>query len=301
MQFPGAAGSIPTDFRRGARYNLGQARFPADTMPPRKPKEFVYENAPLREVIVEVHWHLQRLASMPDAAIDPFFQILSGTFARRVADDGYVVSEPRMPTGIPIELLGHQVMTLFRRAPNSWPVYQIGPGVFTANIVPPYDGWSSFKPVIRSGLDHLFEVHPNRDFLRFSRVELRYMNIFTEAHGLVSASQFVRDALKLGIKPPKAVTDTALDGADGVRNVGTMRFALARPAGGTGIISWNDGTRGRKPVVTMDLTVRAEIDPAAAPVAIVEVLDHAHDSISRWFEGFVQGGLKGKMGEKRQL
>ena len=41
---------------------------------------FVYENAPLVEVVAEIRWQLKFLASAPNAKIDPYYELFRDDF-----------------------------------------------------------------------------------------------------------------------------------------------------------------------------------------------------------------------------
>jgi hypothetical protein len=165
-------------------------------------------------------------------------------------------------------------------------------------------GWSSFRPTIQAGLDHIFAAHPNRNYLRLASLQLLYLNIFSEAHGLESTSSYVRNVLRIGVDPPKALIATALDGIESIRHFGTLRFPLIKPEGGSGAMIWNEAARAGKPVLSLDLSVKVEMalaSEASDAGRLVDIFDEAHNVITRWFEGFAQTGLKGKIGDKVQI
>ena len=49
--------------------------------------DFIYENAPLREVIVQAWWRLQPIFGSADAAIDPHFSVFAEQFHKTTATD----------------------------------------------------------------------------------------------------------------------------------------------------------------------------------------------------------------------
>jgi uncharacterized protein (TIGR04255 family) len=145
--------------------------------------DFLYQNAPLIEVITELHWSLQPLIAIPNAAIDPHFAILSSKFTELARETGFVHVERLLPEQIPLEMMPHRAVFRFRRAAETWPLFQVGPGVFTANIVPPYQGWGDFRQSISSGLDLLLASYPLRpSYFRIEKLELRYIDGFTKRH-----------------------------------------------------------------------------------------------------------------------
>src|SRR3972149_1548349 len=103
-------------------------------------EDFVYESPPLVEVIAEVHWHIERLLTVPDGGLDPHFADLLAGLVKALPDAGFATIERLSPAELPIELLADKPIMRFWPGPNQWPVVQVGPGVMTVNIVPPYEG-----------------------------------------------------------------------------------------------------------------------------------------------------------------
>lgn len=67
---------------------------------------------------------------------------------------------------------------------------------------------------------------------------------------------------------------------------------------------WNEAARAGKPVLSLDLSVKVEMalaSEASDAGRLVDIFDEAHNVITRWFEGFAQTGLKGKIGDKVQI
>ena len=105
---------------------------------------------------------------------------------------------------MPREFLSGQAVFRYRKAANSWPLFQLGPGIFTANIVPPYKGWTSFLPELKLGIGLFLMSYPSSSsLLKLSSVTLRYLNAFTSAHGRTDAYAFVSSGLGLDVTLPK--------------------------------------------------------------------------------------------------
>jgi len=113
--------------------------------------DFVYKRAPLIEVIAEIHWNLKPLGSAPEAKIDPYFDLFKEAFSE-VIKDTLPFEERLVPIEIPVEFLSGQPHLRFRSKQGGWPLVQIGPGVMTINIVPPYNGWVEFSKFLNWAL-----------------------------------------------------------------------------------------------------------------------------------------------------
>jgi uncharacterized protein (TIGR04255 family) len=261
-------------------------------------RELLYERAPLTEVVAELHWALTPLQVVPGAAIDPFYPSLEDRITAALAKNGFSHIETRVPDDVPREMLPHTVIRLFRTSPQKWPVYQVGPGVFTANVVPPYGGWSKFKPVIRSGLDHLLASYPDVSHLKADRVILRYVNAFGPEYGLASHSDFINDVLGFTVNWPDGIIDVA-GGSNDFALTGDLRVPIANLPGAFGLLSWKAGARpnGDK-VVVLNLSVDA---PLAANVDLelwLRTFDSAHEVISKWFEAIIAKKIRPLLGEE---
>lgn len=162
--------------------------------------EVLYKNAPLVEVIAEVRWALAPLATVQNGAVDPFFEIAAKQLSKRLETEGYTFVETLVPAEVPREILAGQVINRFRKQAGAWPVFQIGPGVFTANVVQPYEGWKTFVPHIALGCKLLFESYPAAEHtMRLSQLHLRYLDGFTIAHGRKDHVEYVRSDLDVTV------------------------------------------------------------------------------------------------------
>ncbi|MER9912238.1 TIGR04255 family protein [Mesorhizobium sp. M0050] len=262
------------------------------------PRELLYEHAPLTEVIAEIHWALTPLQMAPGAAIDPFYPILEDRLTAQLAQSGFVHIEARVPDEIPREMLPHAVVRLFRTAPGTWPAYQIGPGVFTANVVPPYGGWSKFRPFLRQGMDYLLNAYPDKAHLKPERIVLRYVNAFGPEHGLTTPGSFISEYVGLSVGWPDAVREVA-DASNEISFMGDLRIPIASLPGASAFLSWKEGTRpGGDKVVLLNLSVNS---PMASNVDIEiwsKTFDSAHEVISKVFEGIIEKKIRPLLGKE---
>ncbi len=264
--------------------------------------DFVYENPPLVEVIVEMHWELEKLPSLP-GAIDPFFLEFVEKFRRAIKRKGFNVEEDVAPPGAPLEFFGDQVVKRFRRKPGGWPLYQIGPGVFAANIVPPYQGWENFKPIIRDGFDTFFKTHPGtKKSLKIIRLQLRYINAFDEEFGMIHPGQFIRDQLKLAIPIPSGLNKTKKKRDADVHQEGRLMMLLNEPPDAGGIISWKGGKKKNKPAVIMEIDIQTmKGRPPQKPLSMMSWLNKSHGIVHTWFHSVLSPEIRKKMGKRIRI
>ena len=141
--------------------------------------EYLYENAPLVEVIAEVHWALKELQTAPNSKIDPYYDLFREQFLHYVSERGLINQQELVPSIVPPELFPNQPQLRIRKRTVRWPLAQVGPGILTANIVPPYNGWSEFSPFLGMLVDGLFQSYPMATkTLRVEKLHLRYINGF---------------------------------------------------------------------------------------------------------------------------
>ncbi len=161
----------------------------------------IYENPPLIEVIAEIHWALNELQIAPDAKIDIYYERFAIEVEKIMSMRKFTYSEELIPPAIPIELLPHVPRKRIRQSKNKWPLLQFGPGVITANAVPPYEGWDKFKKFLDFVLEGLYESYPNADQnLRIEKLHLRYIDGFGKRFNFTQFADFAKRMLN--IQPP---------------------------------------------------------------------------------------------------
>ena len=157
------------------------------------------ENAPLVEVIAEVHWHLD--TSPTGEPLDLHWFDLAHQ-AKGTLSAPYPVVEVLQPVGlsVPLDMLGRVPLLRFRPAPAAWPVVQLGQGLFTFNVVPPYDGWDTN---VRDGLAQALKLVLDGVSVlgarRLQAVRLHYRDAFTASHGVNDPDDFLRQILGLPV------------------------------------------------------------------------------------------------------
>lgn len=251
-------------------------------------------NPPVVEVIIEVHWALHPLQAVPGAGIDPFYSETLAALSGALHRSGFSFVETRIPDEIPREIVAYQAAKMFRTGPDQWPVYQYGPGVFTANTVAPYDGWQKFFSFFVNGVDLLVSSHPVPSRLKPIRLSLRYLNAFREEHGVSDLTSFLRQ-IGVSFNPPVPIKTDIADDAQ-VVVAGEARFPLRGREGAVGLLSWRPISQADgKIAVGFDLNVVfAFLDQNHATQlkdCLVE-LNTAHDLIGKWFNSILTDEMR---------
>ena len=161
------------------------------------------EKIPLIEIIVEIKWKLQELASLP-ARIDPHFEEFFKDFGNAVAQQGFNFFERLVPDEIPREFTAGQPLFRFRKKADGYPLFQIGYGLLTVNTAPtttePYTGWESFIETIKLATKTLFASYPVADkYLKIDHLELKYINAFDKDFGYEKFLSFSQNDLGISI------------------------------------------------------------------------------------------------------
>jgi len=129
-------------------------------------------NAPLQEVIFELRWKLD-FDIESQTHIDKEFQFafanLSALSVNKLKHR--VILKPSF---IADSLFANRPVYQFWSEENKYPVFQLGPGVFTVNETDKNYEWKVFRSLIIEGVEWLKKSYSNK--LDFSVAELRYID-----------------------------------------------------------------------------------------------------------------------------
>ncbi len=257
----------------------------------------LYENAPLIEVLAEIKWHIMPLASMPGMAVDPHFSAFSDDFKKEIGKSGFSSVEKIVPEKIPLELMPFKVIFQFREKPNKWPLFQIGPGLLTANTIPPYEGWDYFKKLIYQGLFSLYKAYPCPErYLHISSIELRYIDGFTSDHGYEKYRHFVRENLGIEGSIPKKIVEKYVSYPEDIVISQEVMMNLNTPKLSNGFIKISPGKKENNEAVFSELIIRKDIElEQSNPSSLLAWFDEAHVVLRDWFEIMTSDQLKKNM------
>jgi uncharacterized protein (TIGR04255 family) len=155
--------------------------------------------APLQEVIFELRWNLG-FDSTIGQHLDPGFEMAQGRFQGLVEQE-FPFNQRLLPSGIPLVLQNHTIVHQFWKAEETYPVLQLGPGIFAQNDTEKNYEWEgSFLPQLKRSLNWLAEAY--RQPIEPAFVNLRYIDAIqlrdysTENNWL----DFIAEALKIRLE-----------------------------------------------------------------------------------------------------
>lgn len=249
-----------------------------------------FENAPLIELIAELRWnvHSQPLgtpqappASIPLMALnanhfDEFFMRFGG----EVYKLGYERAERLLPPGFPLMLF--QPVYRYRKSDVASVLYQAGPGLFSANAIPPYRSWDDFSPVVKSGIKALLKTRSDTEKeFPFSSISLRYIDAFGPAltQGR-DVDRFLREVLGLSVELPDGISKHI---AVGQMVKPSVQLALPLANGMTLNVGIGEGLVNNETSIIMDTTVSTTGETPADENSAMRKLNIARDSIHEMF------------------
>lgn len=246
------------------------------------------ENAPVIEVIAELRWTPISLPGellsaggprmiMPSMAgrTNEFFN----RFTERVRGLGYTNVTRLIPEPFPI--LVHQPVVRFDspEGGSAKSLYQVGPGLFSANAVPPYDSWSTnFSKTVSGGVQALLETRDAAEReVSFNGATLRYLDAFgshlTEGRDSLA---FTREVLGISVDLPKAMTQNMQEGAAWKP---FLQFHVPIESGMVMSVAIGDGLANDQPAVLMDWSLICSLELKSDPIELMKFFGRAHDII----------------------
>jgi len=251
----------------------------------------IFANPPIVELVAELRWVPGAPgANMPEGGVVrlqfplTFIEESFENFRRAIADKGFAVSERLVPVGFPI--LPFTVAQRFRKPSNKENyAYQVGLGVFSANALPPYRDWESFRPIVGEGVETLLSSRHSSDRGNVS-VILRYLDVFSDemTEGRKSFD-FLNDVLGITLMLPTTLLEQTA-------NLGDLRAGLQLSLSlGDGLamnLGVQDGTVAGRTGVLMTTEVFTVQPIAPEAHSIMQTFEKAHDNIRVTFLGLTK-------------
>lgn len=248
-----------------------------------EPMAIHFENAPLIEVIAELRWG----PAFPPIGVGQQFTFDADVsqseeffmhFGAECSVRGLQRAERVVPPGFPV--MPGQVVYRFRSGDKSAPnLLQVGPGVFTANALPPY-AWAAFDRFMREGIDALLSARPasERDEA-FATVNLRFVNGFG-ADFLQGESRLVfLQKLGFNLQSPRALESLTNDSKEATLN---LNYSALLGNGSRVNVSIAEGLKDGEPIQILELGVtHSNLVPDKEN--ILEVLSESHAMIEEIF------------------
>lgn len=244
-----------------------------------------YKKPPLVELVAELRWgtgpqsaapnNQSIVIALPSSKDEETYM----QFGASMSAAGYGRFERVMPPGIPISYGQVAVRCRPSDSKKQAPLFQLGHGVFTANALPPYKSWDDFSPIVRTGIDNLFESFDAaaRPRPEFNIAMIRYIDAFRdELTGGRDIRTFLRDVIGIDILLPDAIMSKATDPAD----IAPTLQVVVPTAVGRLEMTFSEGKHGNDRAIIMDTNVLIEraigssVDKAVAALSDGRLLIH---------------------------
>jgi uncharacterized protein (TIGR04255 family) len=247
---------------------------------------------PLVELIVELRWTPGGVSTIPQQAgpanfplgmfsfgnVDAFFS----NFATIVGKQGFVQSERLIPPGFPA--LPFQPVYRYSRqgVVPGHPLIQLGAGVLSVHITPPYRRWIDFRPFVATSLEALLAARPPEvQQVPFSGMLMRYLDCFTEPFTAGRSSmRFLRDILGVDLRLPPAITNRMSEGKE---VTAAMDLSVPISEGRTMSVKLANGRIGPHTGLIMDSSISSSTALGPTVDVVMQFLDAAHTVVSDFF------------------
>ncbi len=254
-----------------------------------------FKHPPLVEVIAELRWTAGVKTSTTDTGATEIRVPISAAalsradeflmrFASAVGEQGYSQVERLLPPGVPA--IPFQPMYRFRKReliPITSTLYQLGAGIFSVNITPPYQSWSDFRPVVHQGLSALLRCRSEDEReTPFTQLTLRYIDAFREnLLQNLSPRDFLRDVLGFQVAVPDAVSSLVAKGAQIVPQV---NLTAPLQSGARMSLTVGEGRVNNEFAVILDTSIQDTRATKPALDTVMSAFDAAHDVLGEMFQ-----------------
>ena len=253
-----------------------------------------FEKAPLVELIAELKWdvndvhprfpvsgnvlHQQFVNPTSINSTSEFFTQF-GTGANKAS---FSRTERLVPELVP--LFAEQIVLRFRPTDvkNNSALYQIGPGIFSTNAMPPYRSWQEHRPILVNGVKMLLDARSSIDKDKpFTSLSLRYLDAFkaelTQGRDIAT---FARDVLGFNVILPSAIEKLV---SAGKTFKPTIQLLIPMDGGFTMNIAIGEGVVNNELAVIMDTTVISIVPIAPTMDGVMGAFDASHAIIHNLF------------------
>jgi uncharacterized protein (TIGR04255 family) len=235
--------------------------------------------APLIEVIFELSW----IANTPKE--HEKFQFLLGDIYAKLKHEYplriNLVLFPVAGVEIPLEIFNNKPLYRFRKTENSYPIYQIGPGLLSVNTIDNVYIWENFAKEILNIFARFKESYDFNSAPPFN-VALKYMDFYPFDFAN-NAYDFLKENLHLHISHSMQSNDAnpnLFAFATGRTNeIGQFNFVINK-----GIVN----PKGEGFLVETNLSTQMKLD---SNIDILPWLNNAHEFLSAFFKEMTKGNM----------
>lgn len=257
-----------------------------------------FDNPPLLEIIAELRWDLPSVANhlgVPTPVLPPLAQSIESDiegFSKQIATLGFEHVDRMVPPGFPW-MAGGPVFR-YTHSPKgegaqetlkSSTIFQIGPGVFTANAVPPYTSWDDFEPLVRHGVEAMLSMEFSGGRPKTFSPSLRYVDAFSAdlTRGM-SLHEFLDKVMGLSIKLPDAIRPRSPSRETEV----PMVNVIVPLEFGRLILQFMDGMVNGRRAYILDMAVHFENFDRTDVSGLMDAFSNARDVIHEVFVGLTK-------------
>lgn len=252
-----------------------------------------FKNPPLVELVAELRWGSGGIVAGPPGAgqvvmvtagqYEEFFM----KFGSKIGTLGYERIERIIPPGFPAPAFQATYRFRKKQPEQGTTIYQVGGGVFSANITPPYHSWEQFRPVVEQGVECLLETRNTSELQTpFAPAILRYIDAFgskfTEGRSVAS---FIQDTLGFKVSLPESLRSEMAPNAEAKP---LLQLAIPLKSRQQMNLVLAEGIVAGEQAIVMDVSVLHETAIPPNTKDVMASFDTAHDSIHRVFVGVTQ-------------
>jgi len=268
------------------------------------PSEIKLQENSLVEAWLEIRWKLPP-SDIPQFSMDKAFPFALGIFYNYIKNEfGY--REELDASKAPEGMLPYIVQYRFRKAKNSWPVLQLGPGIATVNFTCPYS-WHDFKEKASYLQEALLNAYQDSNLVT-QAVILRYRNAYAYPIAKKNLFEFLRNNLNTSFSLPQYIPGNITQKKNPSNVNFVISFDLEEPSGigsikiATGksreIVS---GKINEQEVVVWDLEISSsekQTPKIDDQIMFTDWLEKAHSVVHEWYFSMIEGNLFSQYNEK---
>lgn len=247
-----------------------------------------------------MHWELRIVDPVSGIKTDPYYYPFQDAFVEAAIERGFSIQEEVVPKFVPIEHSASQPRLRLRKSHQQWPVVQIGPGVLTGNMAPPYNGWSEFSSFLEVQINRLFEIYERAgQSISILKLHLRYIDGFGEKFHFQSFPAFAQEMLGVSYPLDKKFLKAHLCDETEFEFVLDIAYKCKTPSHSMGRLKLSPGQVNNKDALIMETFCEIiNADRIKKPNQIKDWFHQAHGTLSDQFHTLATSELKTLMSQK---
>ena len=231
-------------------------------------------NAPLIEVLIELRWKIRNKEDLTRV------QFLYGDIYAELKDK-YPYRENIVPVDIPIELTINQPAYRFRVEKDKYPLYQVGPGVFTVNTIHELYDWETFYAQCKELIEKFLDVYSFQTD-ELIKPTILYLDFFPLDFNKQDVNEYVNKRFNVNIEQ-SFITNPGLPTSI------NLAFSY-RTEPGNLLVFFQKGKNKKQDGILLQTKITGN-GVKSEKELIMEWLDKAHKTCSNSFKRLTEGEL----------